>query len=101
MACVTLTKSKRLPCISTLTGIKAIGIGVYDGSNLVEKTSTGVVDLATAYGVASIARLELKNSTTKVLETGTLSPEARSYGIKGELTAVFNVPPEAILIVQN
>lgn len=88
----TLTKSYKLKDQSTQSGIRAIGIGVFNSTNRIVKTSTGVIDLATYYGTATISRLEVKNSTTKFLETGVSGGDNRSTGYNGAITATFSVP---------
>lgn len=92
MACVTLTKSRKLACISPMAGVRAIGVAAFDPLKRVTKTPTGVTDLATTYGAGTIARLELKNPTTKFLENGIVSKENRSTGVNGTIPCVFNVP---------
>lgn len=92
MACVTLTKSRKLPCFGSISGVMAIGIGVYDSANRVVTTSTGVTDLSTQFGANSIARVELKNTTTLYLETGTTGGDNRSTSVIGDISCVFNVP---------
>jgi len=91
MACVTLTKSRGLGCVSSSAGIVAVGVGAYDGFNTVETTAAGVVSLSSQFAANTIARLELKNTTTKYIENYTYNPDTRSGGIKGVLNCVFNV----------
>lgn len=91
MACVTLTKSRKLPCFSGISGISAIGIGVYASNNRVVTTSTGVTALATQFPALTIARVELKNTTTNYLETATVGGDNRSQSVMGDIPCVFNV----------
>lgn len=88
----TLTKSVKLKDQSTQSGIKAIGIGVFNSTNRVVKTNTGVITLEDVYGAASIARLEVKNTTTKFLETGVSGGDNRATGYNGAITATFSTP---------
>lgn len=92
--CVTLTKSKKLGCVSGMAGIKAIGIAAFNSVGLV-KTATGVIDVATAYGAGTIARLEVKNSTINYVENGVSGGDNRSSGVTGSLPVVLNVPKDA------
>jgi len=92
MSCVTLTKSRKLACFSGMAGVQAIGIGAYDAANKVVTTATGVIDLATMFPASSIARIELKNTTTNYLETATVGIDNRSVGVVGDIPCVFNVP---------
>lgn len=92
--CVTLTKSKKLPCNSKLAGIAAIGIAPYDSLNKVVTTATGVIGLATKYGglgLDKIARFELKNTTSNYIENGVSGGDNRSTGVTGNVTVVLNV----------
>jgi len=90
--CVVLTKSMKLACVSKQAGIKAIGIAPYDALDLITKTVTGVTTLPAMYGANSIARLELKNTTTKYLENGVTGGDNRSSGVTGNLPCIFNIP---------
>jgi len=92
MSCVTLTKSRKLPCFGGMAGVLAIGIGVYSSSNRVATTATGVVSIATQFPALSIARVELKNTTSNYLETATAGGDNRSVSVMGDLPCVFNVP---------
>lgn len=89
---VTLTKSRKLADISPMAGVRAIGIGAFNSLNRIVTTSTGVTDLATYFGAGTIARLELKNTTTKFLENGISGGDNRSTGVNGSIPCVFNVP---------
>jgi hypothetical protein len=95
MSCVTLTKSRKLNCISKMPGVRAVGIGAYDGVNRIVKEAAGVTDLATAYGVGTIARFELKNTTTNYIENGVSGGDNRSTGVTGNIPCIFNVPEGA------
>jgi hypothetical protein len=98
---VTLTKSRKLKDTSTQSGIRAIGIGVYNSTDRIVTTSAGVVSLATQFPTASIARLEVKNNTIKFLETGISGGDNRSTGYNGSLTAMFTVPKGAEIETAN
>lgn len=89
---VTLTKSRKLADISPQAGVRAVGIGAYNSLNRIATTATGVVDLATYFGAGTIARLEVKNATTKFLENGISGGDNRSTGVNGSIPCVFNVP---------
>ena len=92
MSGVTLTKSRKLNCISQMPGVRAIGIGQFDSTTKLVKTPTGVIDVATSFGVASIARIELKNTTTNFIENGISGGDSRSRGVTGNIPCIFNVP---------
>lgn len=105
MACVTLTKSRKLACTSPMAGLAAVGIAPYDSANRIATTATGVIDVATAYGAGTIARLEVKNTTTKYLENGVSGGDNRSTGVTGTLPVILNVPEggdiETTLLVEE
>jgi hypothetical protein len=90
--CVTLTKSRKLASNSPMPGVRAISIAEYDALNPIVTTATGVIDLPSIYGVASIARLELKNTTTNYVENAVSGGDSRSVGVTGNIPCVFNVP---------
>lgn len=92
MGCVTLTKSRKLACASSIPGIVAIGIAPYDSLDRVVTTATGVIALPALYSAGTIARLELKNTTTKFLENGVSGGDNRSIGVTGNIPCIFNVP---------
>ena len=89
---VTLTKSRKLKDTTTQSGIRAIGIGVYNSTDRIVTTSTGVTSLATQYPTGSIARLEVKNDTIQFLETGIVDKNTRGTGYSGSITAMFSTP---------
>lgn len=89
---VALTKSRKLADISPMAGVRAIGIGAFNSLSRIQTTVTGVTDLATYFGTGTIARLELKNTTTKFLENGISGGDNRSTGVNGSIACVFNVP---------
>lgn len=91
MSCVTLTKSRKLACTSKMAGIAAIGIAPYDSLDRVVTTSTGVIALPTGMGASTIARLEVKNTSTKYLQNAVSGGDNRSTGVTGTLNCVFNV----------
>lgn len=92
MSCVTLTASRKLPCSSGQAGIKAITLGAFDGSNVIVKTSTGVTALASKFGLGTLARFEVKNTTTNYIETGTSGGDNRSVSVNGTVPLVLNLP---------
>ena len=89
---VTLTKSRKLADISPQAGVRAVGIGAYNSLSRIATTATGVIDLAAYFGAGTIARLEVKNTTTKFLENGISGGDNRSTGVNGSIPCVFNVP---------
>lgn len=92
MSCVTLTKSRKLACNSKMPGVRAISIGAYDALNIIQKTATGVTELPAIYGANSLARLELKNTTTNYVENGVSGGDNRSTAVTGNIPCIFNVP---------
>ncbi len=89
---ITLDKSRRLGCVSGMSGIKAIGIAVFNPAAKLAKTAGGVIDVATSYGASTIARLEVKNTTINYVENGVSGGDNRSTGVTGNLPAVVSVP---------
>ena len=89
MGSVTLTASRPLSGNSDFPGVLAIGIAPYDSLDRVETSATGVAVIPS--GVASIARLELKNTTTNYIENGLSGGDNRSVGITGNIPCIFNV----------
>jgi len=89
---LTLTKSVKLKDQSKQAGIKAVGVGVWNSTNRIVTTSTGVVDLATYFGATTIARLEVKNTTTRYVETGIALGDNRNGGYNGSVTLMFSTP---------
>jgi hypothetical protein len=75
-----------------MAGIRAIGIASFNSEALLEKTATGVIDVATAYGVGTIARMEVKNTTVNYVENGVSGGDNRSSGVTGNVPLVLNVP---------
>jgi hypothetical protein len=78
-----------------MAGIRAIGIASFNSEALLEKTATGVIDVATAYGVGTIARMEVKNTTVNYVENGVSGGDNRSSGVTGNVPLVLNVPAGA------
>ncbi len=101
MACITLTKSRKLGCSTGIGGIKAVTIGAYDPSKVLVKTITGVTDVATSFGVGTLARLEVKNTTTNYVENGTSGGDNRSKSVVGNLPVVLSVPKGADIATVN
>lgn len=98
MSCVTLTKSKGLACNSSLSGIKAVGIAAWNSAGLTSTPGTGITGIASisaAYGVGTIARMEVKNSTINYIENGVSGGDNRSKGVTGNLPVVLTVPEGA------
>lgn len=97
----TLSKSVKLKDQSVQAGVRAIGVAVFNSTNRIVTTSTGVVDLATYFGASTIARLEVKNSTTKYVETGISGGDNRNVGYNGAITVFFSEPVGAELEIAN
>lgn len=95
--CVTLTKSRKLGCATGVGGIKAVTIGAYDSSNVIATTNAGVIAIATSFGALSLARLEVKNTTTNYVENGTSGGDNRSRSVVGNLPVILSVPAGADL----
>jgi len=92
MACVTLSGSRKLPCMSGEAGIRAISVGEYDSLNRIVKTTTGVTTIEDAYGAASLARFEVKATTINYVENGVAGGDNRSKGVTGNLPVILSVP---------
>lgn len=89
----TLSGSILRPAGLSQAGIKAIGFAAYDPRKIVATTATGVVDLTTAFGVTPfIARFDIRNTTSKYLETDTISGDTLSGEIGGTFTFVLPIP---------
>lgn len=97
----TLTKSVKLKDQSVQAGVRAIGVGAFNSTNRIVTTSTGVVDLATYFGANTIARLEVKNTTTNFVETGISGGDNRNVGYNGAITVFFSEPKGAELEIAN
>jgi hypothetical protein len=91
MACELLTKSRKLPCAAPMKGIKAVSFGVYNSTNLIANTPTGVIALPTIYTTPpSVARFEVKATANVFTETGTFDFEAsRTNEYVGALTVLI------------
>lgn len=89
---ITLGASKNLGCVSAMSGIKAIGIAVFNSVVPLVKTPTGVIAVTTSYGVGTILRLEVKNTTINFVENGISGGDNRSSGVTGNLPVVLSVP---------
>lgn len=87
MACVTLTKGRKLACRTNASaGFKAIGIIPWE-DGLITATDGEVATLPAS--IASIYRYELKNSGNTYVEEITTDDEARSIGYTGTLSVVL------------
>lgn len=91
--CVALTASRGLGCNSSGAGINAVTVGAFQSLTKIAKTNTGVTEIASIFGAGTLARFEVKNTTTKYLENGTSGGDNRSKGVKGTLPVILNVPP--------
>jgi hypothetical protein len=78
-----------------MAGVKAVGIAAFNSAVPLVKTATGVIDVATSYGVGTIARLEVKNTTINYVENGVSGGDNRSSGVTGNLPVILNVPEGA------
>lgn len=92
MACVTLSGSRKLACISGEAGILAVSIGEYDSLNRIATTVTGVIAIEDSFPALSLARLEVKSTTANYVENGISGGDNRSKGVTGNLPLIFNVP---------
>jgi len=90
--CVTLGGSRKLACISGQAGIDAVSIGVFNSLTKVATTATGVVEIATSFGAATLARFEVKSTTANYVENGISGGDNRSKGVTGNLPIILNVP---------
>jgi hypothetical protein len=97
MACNTFTKSRKM-CGIGFGGIKAVTVGSYDSQNRLVKTATGVIDVASAFAVGTLARLEVKNTATNYVENGTSGGDTRSTSVVGNLPVILTVPKGADLV---
>lgn len=95
ITCPTLTKSRGKNCKSSVAGIRAIGFGVYDPMNRVVTTSAGVVALSAKYGAGTIARFDVKNTTSKYIQNMTKGADSNGKNIKGTATLTLAVMPDA------
>lgn len=92
MACVTLSGSRKLGCMSGEAGILAVSIGEYNSLNRIVKDATGVVAIATQFPATSLARFEVKATTINYVENGISGGDNRSKGVTGSLPIILNVP---------
>ncbi len=95
--CATFTKSRKM-CGIGYGGIKAVTVGAYDSQARLVKTPTGVLDVATSFGVGKLARLEVKNTATNYVENGTSGGDTRSTSVTGNLPVTLAVPKGADLV---
>ncbi|CAC9972910.1 hypothetical protein [Flavobacterium panici] len=91
MGCTSISKSRKLACMSGMAGVKAVGVAPFDSLNRLSVTGAGVTTLATVFSGSTIARLELKNTTVNYLETATMGGDNRSTSVVGDIPCVFNV----------
>lgn len=94
IVCKTLTKSKKIPCVKSIAGIRAVSFGIYNPLTRIATTSAGVVDVAAVYGVGTLARYEVRSTTSKYTETATTGEDTHSRNIKGTLPLMLAVPPD-------
>jgi hypothetical protein len=89
MGSVTLSAPRPLSGNSDFPGVLAVGIAPFDSLDKVVTTVTGVAVIPS--GALSVARLELKNTTTNYIENGISGGDNRSVGITGNIPCIFNV----------
>ena len=89
---VVLSGSRKLADISSEVGILAISIGVFDQTNRIAKTPTGVVTISAAFGTSSLARFGVKATTANYAENGISGGDNRSKGVTGSLPIILNIP---------
>lgn len=94
MICEVLTTGRNKPCKSSISGIRAISLGVYDPMNRIVTTSAGVVALSTKFGAGTLARFTVKNTTSKYLENATKGADTNGKNIKGTATFNLAIPPD-------
>jgi len=68
----TLTASRKKTGFIKPKGYKAIGFATWDGSNIIQNTSTGVIALPA--GITDVYRFEVKNTADNFIETATKDP---------------------------
>lgn len=85
MACVTLTKGRKLPCKGGNGGIKAVGFQIYDSLNTMVSTTGSVTTIPTG----SIYRYELKNTGNTYTEEIAADTETRTVVYNGTLSLVL------------
>lgn len=87
MACVTLSKGRKLACRSNATGgFKAIGVVAWE-DGMFDVTNGELETLPTE--IVSIYRYELKNSGNTYVEEITTDDEARTIAYNGTLSVVL------------
>lgn len=86
MACITLTKGRKLPCKGGNGGIKAVGFQVYNSTNLITSTTGSVSTIPTG----SIYRYELKNTGNTYTEEIAADADARTVVYNGTLNLVLH-----------
>lgn len=91
MGCTSISKSRKLSCMSSMAGVKAVGVAPFDSLKKISVSGAGVTSLATVFSGSTIARLELKNTTVNYLETATQGGDNRSTSVVGDIPCVFNV----------
>ena len=90
MACtLTLANSRKLPCIKSRVGIRAIYVFPFDATDKVVTTVAGVVALPTYIATTDGARYDIKSTTANYTDTLTQNLDNRSGGRKGELPVII------------
>lgn len=95
ITCATLTGSRTRNCKPSIAGLRAVSFGVYDPTNRLETSATGVTDLATVYGAGTLARFAVKNTTTDLVETATKGADTNSKTVKGTMPLVLEAMPDS------
>ena len=89
----TLTGSYTRPAGLSRAGVVAIGLAGFDPRKKLIKTVTGVVDLTTTFGAAVfIARFDIRDTTTKYLETDSVSGDNLAGEIAGTISFKLPIP---------
>lgn len=99
MACtITLVNSRKLPCMRSRVGIRAVYIVQFNRQDTIQTTTAGVVELPTYITsplTPSVARYDVKSTTINYTDTRTQNLDNRSFGSKGELPIIL-IPGEGV-----
>jgi len=86
MACITLSKGRKLPCKGGNGGFKAVGFQVWDSANLIASTTGSIDTIPTG---SQIYRYELKNTGNTYSEEISADADARTVVYNGTLNLVL------------
>lgn len=85
--CVTLSKGRKLKCINSRGGIKAVSFAPWAEATIMSGTSGEITSIST--GITSFYRYELKNEGNTFTENIVKDNEARTSSFDGELALVL------------